>query len=78
MWRFEVPTMRMAMEFQVIDDARWQAFRRQKLIGEGTESNVARDSVVSFFNPFGFDELRVAAGAESPGFGNAQSICIAD
>jgi hypothetical protein len=77
----------LAMEFNVTDgldlaipttNVRWQTYRRSKLVGDGIEKNVPRDIVVSFYNPFGFDELRVAAGADTPGFGAAQSIGIDD
>ena len=79
----------LAAEFNVTDgldaskapttNVSWQAYRRGKFLGHGVEKNVARNNVLSFYNPFGFDELRLAAGAgDSPGYGNDQSIGIDD
>ncbi|MFD3189071.1 VPLPA-CTERM sorting domain-containing protein [Sedimentitalea sp. HM32M-2] len=61
-------------------NVRWQAYRGGVLTGSGTESNMARGTVMGWSDIDGFDTLLVAAArtVDQPGFGNHQSVAIDD
>lgn len=61
-------------------NVRWQAYLGGVLTGSGTESNMARGTVMGWSDTTGFDTLLVAAARTEtqPGFGNHQSIAIDD
>lgn len=63
-----------------VTNVRWETYLNGVLTGSGTESSVARGTVVGWTDANGMDELRVAADAfnSQPGFGGFQAIAIDD